>query len=230
MNDRVVGFNSAGKSISLTFPSGQDHIAQMIRQTGTFYEAELLADARSRLFFPEFAVDVGAHVGNHSIYFGQVLGLRSLAFEPNPEAFRCLEANVMANGLENFCTTRNAAVGSQRGKTRVASGSMENTGMATVNLDPDGPIDMVVLDDELRNEARIDIIKVDVEGWELDVLRGAAQTLTRQRPILYVEIMRDAFSDVQSYLSGAGYQCWKRFNFTPTFLFLPKERLGGTRS
>jgi FkbM family methyltransferase len=222
-----VTFNAAGKSLSLGFASSADHIAQMIRQSGTFYEAEMLADARSRLFFPRCAVDVGAHVGNHTVYFAHMLGVRTYSFEPNPETFRHLEANVKGNGLEHLCTVRNAAVGAATGKGHVEPASDENSGMSSVALDPAGTVEIVLLDGVLADEPAIDLIKIDVEGWELEVLRGGATILARHRPVLYIEIMADKFDAVSRYLDAAGYRCWKRFNVTPTFLFLPRERLAG---
>jgi len=220
-----VAFRVAGKSVTLSFASGEDHIAQVIRQTGTFYEAEMLADARSRLFYPACVVDVGAHVGNHTIYFAHVLGVRTLAYEPNPVSFRHLEANVSSNGLMQLCRLRNVAVGAGTNKARAEPSSAENSGMATVELDPEGAVEVVSLDDALESEPRIDLIKIDVEGWELDVLRGGAHILARHRPLLYVEIMEEEFDAVRGHLSAAGYRCWKRFNITPTFLFLPLEWL-----
>jgi hypothetical protein len=50
--------------------------------------------------------------------------------------------------------------------------------------------------------------------------------LARHRPLLYVEIMQPSFEAVRAHLAHSGYICWKRFNATPTFLFLPSERLG----
>ena len=222
---RDVAFTFSGKPVSLGFENSQDHIAEVIRKTGTFYEAEMLADARSRLFYPACAVDVGAHVGNHTVYFARVLGVRTFAFEPYPETFRHLEANVAGNGLTGLCTLRNVAVGAATSRARAEPASAGNSGMATVALDPGGAVEVVALNEALQSEPRIDIIKIDVEGWELDVLRGSAEVLARHRPLLYVEIMEETFDTVREHLSAAGYQCWKRFNVTPTFLFLPRERL-----
>ncbi|WMT91984.1 FkbM family methyltransferase [Pelagibacterium sp. H642] len=225
--DHKVAFEAAGKTLSLGFASSADHIAHMIEQTGTFYEAEMLADARSRLFYPRCAVDVGAHVGNHTLYFAHTLGVRTFSFEPNPATFRHLEANVAGNGLAGLCTVRNAAVGAVTGLAHAEPASAENSGMATVKLDPDGAIEVVSLDDELAGEPAVDIIKIDVEGWELDVLRGSSHILEHHRPLLYVEVMEGEFDAVRRFLDAADYRCWKRFNVTPTFLFLPVERLAG---
>jgi FkbM family methyltransferase len=224
--DHTVSFHAAGKHLSMGFANEEDHIADVIRKTGTFYEAEMLSDVRSRLFYPECAVDVGAHVGNHSIYFSHVLGLQTLAFEPNPVTFEHLEKNILANGLAARCAARNVAVGAASGRARATPPSEHNSGMATVESDPSGAVEVVTLDAAVHDRSRIDVIKIDVEGWELDVLRGSAETLARHQPLLYVEIMKPAFHEVRDHLQRAGYVCWKRFNATPTFLFLPKTRLG----
>jgi FkbM family methyltransferase len=224
-NPSVVSIHWAGKSFPMEFSSETDHIAGTIRHTGGFYEAEMLEDARSRLFFPQRAVDVGAHVGNHTLYFASVLGMETHAFEPNAGNFALLQSNVAKNGIVQKCHLRNAAVGARQGRARSIEDSASNSGMAKVELDPDGEVPMVTLDDEMAGLTRVDVVKIDVEGGEFDVLKGATGLLQRTRPLLYVEIMEPALQGVQAYLQSSGYVCWKRFNATPTFLFLPRERL-----
>jgi FkbM family methyltransferase len=213
--------------VTLRFASAQDHIKRTIEATGNFYEAELLADVRSRLFFPECAVDVGAHVGNHTLYFSKVLGLRTVSFEPNAETFALLEANVRDNEVDAVCRIRHAAVGAAAGRVRAIAASEGNSGMAKVETDAAGDVPLLSLDEELRDEAHIDIIKIDVEGWELDVLRGATGLIERHRPLIYVEASEATFPEVKSFLAACRYLCWKRFNATPTFLFMPNERFRG---
>lgn len=219
-----IAFSAGGKRLTLRFESGQDHIARTIESTGDFYEAELLADIRSRLFFAECAVDVGAHVGNHTLYFSRMLGLRTVSFEPNPRTFALLEANVRDNGVEAMCRLRNAAVGAAAGRAHAIAAADGNSGMSRVESDAAGEVPLLCLDDELAGEARIDLIKIDVEGWELDVLRGAARLIARHRPLLYVEASSATFTAVRDLLASCRYVCWKRFNATPTFLFMPEER------
>jgi FkbM family methyltransferase len=221
-----VDLEAGGRSIRLSFASENDHIARMIRQTQAFYEAEMLSDARSRLFFPRLAVDVGAHIGNHTVYFAQVLGIRTISFEPNPASFFHLDLNIRENGLARLCRVRHAAVGRTSGLVRPISAPGENSGMARVEEDPAGTVPLVTLDDELVGEAHVDLLKIDVEGWELGVLEGAHEVLRRHRPLIYVEVMEDRFAGVEAYLRDLGYVCWKRFNATPTFLFLHRCRLG----
>jgi len=222
----IVAFDAAGKHVTMRFASSLDHIARTVEHTKTFYEAEMLADVRARLFFPTCAIDVGAHVGNHTLFFSLMLGMRTIAFEPNPATHALLEANVRENGVGAVCKLRNAAIGSETGRVAVQSASENNTGMARVRPDAAGDVPLVRLDEELTDEPRIDIIKIDVEGWELEVLRGAPRVIAVHRPVLYIEAMETEFVKVEAHLRDSGYLCWKRFNATPTFLFLPRERLG----
>ena len=228
MNEHVpsIAFTASGKQLTLRFASAEDHIARTIESTGGFYEAELLADMRARLFFPECAVDVGAHVGNHTLYFSKVLGLKTIAFEPNAQTFALLAANVRENGVESLCRIRHAAVGAAAGRVHTIAAAGDNSGMARVEIDAEGDTPLTSLDDELKNDVRIDVIKIDVEGWELEVLRGAARTIEKHRPLIYVEASAATFPALRAYLVSCRYVCWKRFNATPTFLFLPDERLG----
>jgi protein O-GlcNAc transferase len=227
MNEQApsVTFSAGGKRVTLRFASAEDHIARTIKATGGFYEAELLADVRSRLFFPECAVDVGAHVGNHTLYFSMMLGLKTIAFEPNAQTFELLAANVRENGVESSCRIRHAAVGASAGRARAIAASEGNSGMAKVASDATGDLPLLCLDEELQNDARIDVIKIDVEGWEFDVLRGAARVIDHHRPLIYVEASDATFPEVRALLTAHRYVCWKRFNATPTFLFMPNERL-----
>jgi FkbM family methyltransferase len=223
----VETIRAGGMTVRLGFATEADHIARVIRQTGGFYEAELLNDIRQRLFYPQVAVDVGAHVGNHAIYFSRVLEMEVFAFEPNPVSFHHLQSNVAANGVADRCHIRRAAVGAEAGRAHVLAASDTNPGLSRIEVIADGEAELVTLDDELTVDHRVDVIKIDVEGAELEVLQGAGRILRTQKPLLYVEVMRPRYEAVTSFLGERGYVCWKSFNVTPTFLFMPRERFGG---
>ena len=73
-------------------------------------------------------------------------------------------------------------------------------------------------------ERPVALMKIDVEGMELDVLRGATQILTRDRPLLYIEASDDAQRQlIDSFLVAFGYHRQARFNDTPTYLYLNQQ-------
>lgn len=204
---------------------GADHVQRCIAATGRFYEAEMLEDLRGRLAPGAVFVDVGANVGNHALFAAAVCGARVIAFEPSPPLADHCAANLALNGaaVAGRVVLRQQGVGAESGaRARVVPGPAGNAGMTRLEADEAGEAEIVALDDALDALGYLPTaIKVDVEGMELDVLRGAERTLRLCRPALYVEATeRDAFEAVCTFLRPLGYVAAARFNATPTYLFL----------
>jgi FkbM family methyltransferase len=137
-------------------------------------------------------LDVGANVGLHTLAAARHLGQGGgavLAFEPHPENFRALTENLRRNGLrhvtaENLGLADAPATLTGRGPARGGNWSLGSRGEAAF------PVRLVRLDDYLDEHPlpRLDVLKIDVEGAEVRVLRGAARTLERFRPIVLFEV------------------------------------------
>ena len=141
----------------------------------------------------DVVVDVGANIGGHTVPLAKAVGARGcvVAVEPQRTAHALLSANAIMNGLLHVECLR-AAAGSAAGTVRIPA------------LDPRAPCDVgaaEVIADEARTEGEevpcltIDdlgltacrLIKIDAEGFEVEVLDGAQVTIARHRPILFVE-------------------------------------------
>lgn len=131
----------------------------------------------------DVAIDVGAHCGFWAVPMGQRFA-RVYAFEPAEDCFVCLQKNV--SELPNV-QTFNAAVGDTPGHCILKDDFRKpsNTGARFVRKTDEGPTPMVALD-ELGFLA-CDLLKVDVEGFELPVLVGARKTIKRYRPVIIME-------------------------------------------
>ena len=205
-----------------------DHIQRQIAATGAFYEAEMLEDLRGRLRPGAVFLDIGANVGNHALFAAGVCGARVIACEPSPELARHCRDNAALNGLSDRIEVRVQGLGERAGRAHLVPGPAGNAGMARLlpaATGMAGEVEVVTLD-ELVAAAGVApaAIKVDVEGMEAAVLRGARETLRRHRPTLYVEAATaGAFLDIRLLLEEAGYVPAARFNATPTWLFLPVE-------
>lgn len=145
----------------------------------------------------DIVVDAGANIGAHTVVFARAVGPSGgvLAFEPQRYAFQTLAANVALNSFTNVLTFQ-AALGREAGRVEIPVVSPH----APFNF---GGVSLVegTHGDAVREQvarARLDdftmpslrLMKVDVEGMELDVLEGAASTIAAHRPFLYVEIDR----------------------------------------
>lgn len=200
----VVTIEAFGKSYRINNPGGR--IGSFITQ-GQPYERRLLYDIYNlvqdgTIDQDGVAIDVGAHVGNHALFMAAICGLPVFAFEPFPKFYLQLVDNLKLNPrIANMVATFPVALGD-----RVTTG-LYRKGMK-IQLDRGdtkvAPLDGVV-------DAPIGVIKVDVEGMEPEVLRGAVNTITKYRPVIYTEAHTKAASGaVGSVLRPLGYKITRR--------------------
>jgi FkbM family methyltransferase len=202
------------------------HFARMIRK-GTFTSAEAHDTEFDRLrewVSPgDWVVDVGANLGNYSARMSELVGDRGrvFSFEPVPETFELLTANMARLPLRNL-TLLNLAASDERAVRGMAvprmSDGAENRYMAHLTEDLDAGLAVACLPvDALDLPRRVSLIKIDVEGHELAALRGMRRLLERDRPVLIVEGRSD---DVAAFLAAIGYR-FEQTNFSPNRVFLP---------
>lgn len=204
----------------------KDHIFAVIRDSHAFYEHEFLEALSAYIKPGELVLDVGANIGNHTLFFAGACGARVLAFEPNPRAADLLRANIEANELEELVRVEEVALGASERLGAIENiGGENNLGAAKVKIDDEGEITIRRLD-AMELPDRPALIKVDVEGMDLEVLKGAESTLRKHMPIIAVEAAdRATFLEIAGFLEGLGYAHLETHNYTPTHIFEP---VGGT--
>ncbi len=197
MTSARVTFEYERQRIQFASVSEEDHILQIMQKSGTFYESDVLERLKGLLAIRasgRVGIDVGAFVGTHSVYFARFCGLRRVvAFESNPAAFGVLLANVHANGVDDFVIPINKALGSRPGYADVVTDSNANQGSSRVRYALQDGLHRVpasTLDDESigGNLGTVALIKIDVEGAELEVLRGACKTIQKDHPVMCIEV------------------------------------------
>jgi FkbM family methyltransferase len=183
------------------------------------YEPETVAVWRTILAPGMIVVDAGAHVGQYAIIASPLVGPRGSvhAFEPDPETFRQLTANVRLNGCDNVVCTE-AALARERGRARLYLADVSNVGgnslrptVCSRGRQRDVQVDTLDAYASAHGLARLDLLKADVEGAELFLLEGGAQLLARCRPLMLLEfsINTVAFgyteADLRRRLADWGY-------------------------
>ncbi|HZZ19425.1 MAG TPA: FkbM family methyltransferase [Opitutaceae bacterium] len=167
-------------------------------------------------------VDVGANVGLYTLFMAGLAGPggRVTAFEPDPDNVEILRENCSENGAGNV-DIRHCALGAEAGRLslhRLILNSGENhlgrqersAFSSTMDVD-------VQAFDTLFPSARLDFVKVDVQGWELKVLSGMEAALRRSKPVIFLEFWPDGLmragaepEDLYQFIEGIGlnlYSC-----------------------
>ena len=163
--------------------------------------------AACRRHQPEFFLDIGAHAGLYSCVLmnADVVG-RAILFEPDTRNAILLRANLLLNGLLDRTTIHPTAVGRQAGLSWFMRGPDTNTGMARVTDNGVGhQVETVAVDEVTNFSGRTLATKIDVEGFELEVLAGMQRTLNENRGIVQIE-STNARHEVIEFMRGNGYE------------------------
>ncbi len=185
------------------------YIGRALLKYGEFSECESFV---IRQLCPQNAIviEIGANIGAHTVMMAKAVGKngRILAFEPQRIIFQNLCANIALNNLFNV-DTYNIALGDQQGQVLIPDidyTKKSNYGAISADQFNTGrPVKVETLDTTF-NFSHLHAIKVDAEGMELQILKGAAKTIARYKPILYVENdRREKHFDLINYINEAEY-------------------------
>ena len=196
--------------------AADDHISKAIRESGLFYEFEMLNYLRLYGSKGGCAIDVGANIGNHSIFFSAFLADYVISIEANVDLIPVLKKNLLANKCSYEVVS--SAVGAELGSGKIYFPLENNIGAGRVSKGS-GDIEITTLDTVSPTEG-VFLVKIDVEGMEMDVLLGAQELIASQRPDLIVEApTMPEFSAIDAFLRPYGYRVLSRWNSTPTYHF-----------
>ena len=153
------------------------------------YEPHVRRAVRDRLDTGDVVVDIGANVGCIALLAATLVGEAGtvVAVEPNPDNLQMLYAGMMLNEVANVRVLPHAA--SVRSEVLSLSRDTSNTHLVAARA-PEGRCtytQTVVLDEVLAWLPRLDLVKIDVEGHEIDALDGFQASIDKHRPALVIE-------------------------------------------
>lgn len=223
---RVAG---AARTYEFPFDAGNFSIS-MPHASGHFYEAAALQRLSTLLTPGDQVVDVGANIGNHTVYFAGELGCRVLPFECNPNLIPKLRRAIESAGLGELVdmSRLGTAVSDVIGDVYFNFMRADYSNVAKTQSGAAPAVPSVTLDSLELPSCRL--LKVDVDGGELGVLRGAEQFLRKHRPILALEVMNSNTVEALSFMERVGYgqiredrplRTHSDFIFAPIDLTLP---------
>jgi FkbM family methyltransferase len=212
------------RGIEFVTPSIQEPVGFYLLINGV-YEADALEFILGSLEPGGTFIDVGANIGSFTLPVARHLGAggRVIAIESSPKVFPYLRRNVALNALTNISLIQGAAADTDRLEAPFYEAPLDNFGMGSLGAQfHDSPISVTTrtLDSILEEQQieRVNLIKVDVEGFEVAVFRGAEKLLTGDNPptILFEfcdwaeeRVPRGQIGDAQRLLWKWGYSIWR---------------------
>jgi FkbM family methyltransferase len=197
-----------------------DFATRQIEQFGAHTRNEV-ALLRSFVKAGDLIYDVGAHIGTFAIPLALAAGENGqvIAIEADAESFALLRQNLERLGLQSRVTPRLGIAGGRDISYRRVLIDRHTSATHFVP-DPKGSAMPVIALDDLQDRSnprrRVAVIKIDVEGMELAVLRSAERTIARDRPVLYVEISIAQMArygvslpEVAAFLAPYDYRCFR---------------------
>ncbi|MDO5865860.1 MULTISPECIES: FkbM family methyltransferase [Paenarthrobacter] len=211
-----------GSVYRLSLPDAEtDYIQKTIASSQRPYEEAMLIDMGEGLKPGDLVLDVGANCGNHTLYLSCVVGAEVHAFEPDPELCDVIRTNVALNEVDDLVEVHQVGVGDVEGFGRIVQTAENNRGAQRLERtnSREGGAKIIRLD-TMDFGKPVRVLKVDVEGMEINVLNGARDLIERDRPEIYVECQgRQDFEMIHTWMTQLEYRYVSTFNATPTHRF-----------
>lgn len=187
------------------------------------YEPQTFHFFRENLKPGNTVLDIGGHIGLFAVVTARLVGENGsvFSFEPTPFTRGVMKEVVDLNGVADIVEIHGEAVSSERGETVFYDTGTEisnaNSLVRTDLSKREIPITLISVDEFVRERGlKVDCLKIDVEGAELDVLTGAKETFTGQRPIARLGL--HPFAIVQNGQSlGEIWECVTNYNLEVIF-------------
>ncbi len=177
---------SPGKDLGFKWIEGLRFRASKIDSGIVENAYQILQDYEESLFIMHFLsendvfLDVGSNVGHFSLLASGVSKARSIAIEPVPDTYKKLSANVEENRLEGMITPLNIGVSFSEGQLFFSNDMYTCNRIVDEKYPNAVQVDVKSIDDVLVGEESISLMKIDIEGYELNALKGAGKLLSNQ--------------------------------------------------
>ena len=204
-----------------------DYVFKTIEKSGYFYEGKLLNKWTKYFDRAKVVFDIGANLGNHSLYWSINLDCQAIySFEPFKPNFDLLCENIKQNNIKNIIPL-NAAVGRKKSKAVIKKFDETNYGATSIEISQKldaNSVDVISIDSFVAEKgiSEIGFVKIDTEGFEENVLLGMKEVLRTMSPALWIEVSAESHKNVFDILLPLGYKIIDVSGFN--VLFLPAAK------
>ena len=166
-------------------------------------DIDLILKSLNREVFNYTCLDIGANIGNHSIYFSKYFK-NVISYEPQDLVYKILKINTSKiNNIQVF----NFALSDEKSDIILNFDIKNRGGASFVNKTnkPNGEVCKTKIFDEISPKLDYGFIKIDVEGFEIKVLKGMEKSILKNQPIIAFEGMGSMTDKIIDYLKDLGY-------------------------
>jgi FkbM family methyltransferase len=199
-------------------PNKKDFIYKKMIEEKKIWEKDIIEKLCNFISPSSCVIDVGAHVGNHTIQFSK-FAKKVFSFEPSPDNYEIFKKNIELNDIKNV-TLYEKAICDVKKKLDFdplkSKKRQSNSGATFLIEDSDGCIEGDTIDNIFADfDENISLIKYDIEEMELPALKGSLKVIEKFKPVLYVEFIKDKkrlrsnSREVEEYLISIGYITYK---------------------
>lgn len=186
------------------FVNNADDVIQQFHAAGKWFDLPELATISLHYRGGTF-VDVGANVGNHSLYAAIVLeASKVIAFEPTEVSYRICRYNVLLNALQKTIFVNQFGLSDALETVQIERSVPRNSGATKLLASVTGDLILKPGDTVLGDE-QIGFIKIDVEGAELKVLTGLKGVIAKNRPPMLVEVDHENADQFDRFCADISY-------------------------
>lgn len=205
-----------GRVIHFTITDPKD-VIQKSHAKGIFYEPEELAIIGQWFRPGSVFCDIGANIGNHSIFALKLLNAsRVVLFEPNPAAIEVLRSNIHLNGLRKLVDLNFLGFGLSDSTAEGLSITAPRRNLGGGRITEGGGTIKTIPGDEALADRHVDFIKMDIEGMELRALSGLSRTIARCRPTMFIEVDNTNNAGFVAWIASNGYRVETTFQRYPS--------------
>lgn len=189
-----------------------DVIGNKLSKNNIFYENTMLEYIRSLGSF-NTVLDIGANIGNHSLFLGKYVAKKVLSVEPVPNNYELLCKNIKQNNLEHIITPYNYGLARKNGIMYVEN--IKNN-MGACNLVHAGTSNHTVVEVKSASNFayKFDLVKIDCESMSMEVLYNMLPQIRRNKAHVFIEATMKELYIILNKLNGSIH---KVFNSTPTY-------------
>jgi FkbM family methyltransferase len=217
-DDQLLRIRPANTELRFLSSSKDDHFAEAFLDELQTWEKEELRVFSTYIRPESVVLDVGAYSGVYTLVAAANGARRVIAIEPNPHMSSKLVENIRLNVFESVAAVHQTAVGQQSGsgslitpsgRPRSSGARLSVSGLGGFGGQSESQAVKITTVDKIvafEGLDRLDVIKIDAEGFELEVLRGSKDSVTKFAPIILCEILdKEALKEVQEEVSRLGY-------------------------